>query len=998
MRSRTPAGRRRAGLLCAAASIASVVVATSTGAPPAAAAPVECPSGAVTHTIAQVQGTGAASPLVGSTVTARGVVVADLRSGGHHALHVQTIGTGGVGRPVGSGVASDGIVIDLGADPSAHPVATLGDVVQVTGVVGEQGGATRITTASAASTLVCTVAGSVAATPLALPLADAARESLEGMLVAPAGSFTVSGVADLARRGDVVLAAGTAPARVPTDAFPAGSDEAIAQHAANRARRIVLGDGRTVDLVAAGQAPPYLRPSAPRRVGDRVAAFGPVVLSQGAGEWQLVPTRPVTAATTAPAVTTFTAANPRRPAPDPVGGDVRVATFDLGAYLVHVDGTGPGAVDEAALARQEAKLVAAITRLDAGVVALQGIETSARFPGGDGAALRRLVAALDAVDGPGSWAWTPTSTDLPSPGRQDDLTAAFLYRPAVVTPIGVTRSVDDDATWGRTPEPIAQTFRSGDVTFAVVAVHLTDRGGPAPATGPDADRGDGQGAFNGERVRQAHALVAFLDGIRATASDDVLVVGTTNAFTQEDPMQVLFGAGYAEVAVARSSTRTTDVVGGEVGSLDHVLASRSMLARITGHDRWEINAHEASAFAYDGDPAFFAPDPFRSSARNPEVVGIETGAAPTATGARYVPATPCRLFDSRPAPALAPSATVDVRVRGGGACAVPPGATAASFTVHAVEPPAGPGYVRFGAPGAPGGGTTVVNHAGGFRSVSNTVNVPVPAGDTMRIRNLGSYSSVVIDLQGWFVPEGPSTDGTVFVPMAGCRLGPTTVASGAQATVRVAGRCSVPAGAAAVELSVSSDRATVPAGRPRVYARVGGTVPSTTFLNVVAGEAATNTGPVALSGGDVRIRSVGPTTTYVLDVRGYYVSPAAVPAGEVGLRYEPLATCRAVDTRTTAGAPPSTVAVDVARRCQLPARTRALHVALSAIEPRAAGFVRPHPLPGARPPATLLSHEARRSVTNAGNVALGANGIGIWSLVRPELVLDVTGAWTAAGP
>jgi hypothetical protein len=729
-----------------------------------------------------------------------------------------------------------------------------------------------------------------------------------------------------------------------------------------------------------------------------VAAFGATVLSHGDGDWRLLPTSPVTAATPASGKASFTATNPRPAAPAPVGGDVKVATFDLDGYFVHVGADPRAAQDQAALARQEAKLVAAISRLDADVVALQEIENSVRFPGGDGTALRRLVAALDAVDGAGAWDWVRTSPDLPPPAEQDVITSAFIYKPAAVAPVGAARSLDDEGIWHNAREPIVQAFRSGDVTFTVVNLHLTSRTATPPSSGDNADRGDGQGTFNGDRVRQAHALIRFVDYVRdITETDDVLLVGNVESFTQEDPMQVLFGAGYADVAVARSSTRSSVVVDGAVGSLDHVLASPSMLGRITGHDRWQINAHEAPAFAYDGDATFRSADPFRSSDHNPEIIGIETGAETTATGARYVPIEPCRLFDSRPGPAMAPSTSADFRVRGPGtaSCAIPSGATAASFTVHAVAPPAGAGYVRLGAAGAPGGGTTVVNHAGGFRSVSNTVTVPLPEADTMRIRNLRAYTAVVVDLQGYYLPEGPTAEGTLFVPLAGCRLGSTTLAGGSQATVRVGDRCTVPATAAAVELSVSTDRGTVPAGRPNVFARVGGTVPETTFLNAVAGEAATNTGPIALDGGNVRIRGFGPSTTYVLDVRGYYVRPGDVPAGVTGLRYEPTATCRPHDSRRTAGAPPATVTVDVVARCGLPPTTRGVHVALSVVDPAVAGFVRLYPVPGDRPPVTLLSHEARRSVTNGGSVAVGPGGVGLWGPKRPETVLDVVGAWVA---
>ncbi|MGC5254668.1 hypothetical protein, partial [Escherichia coli] len=45
--------------------------------------------------IRDIQGTGATSPLVGSTVTTRGIVTAAYPTGGYNGFYIQTPGTGG---------------------------------------------------------------------------------------------------------------------------------------------------------------------------------------------------------------------------------------------------------------------------------------------------------------------------------------------------------------------------------------------------------------------------------------------------------------------------------------------------------------------------------------------------------------------------------------------------------------------------------------------------------------------------------------------------------------------------------------------------------------------------------------------------------------------------------------------------------------------------------------------------------------------------------------
>nr|WP_241769945.1 hypothetical protein [Cellulosimicrobium sp. MM] len=78
--------------------------------------------------IAEIQGTGAASPLVGQTVTTRGVVTATYPTGGYDGFYLQTEGTGG--DLDASHTASDAIFVYSKAGAAAVAV---GDHVEVTG-------------------------------------------------------------------------------------------------------------------------------------------------------------------------------------------------------------------------------------------------------------------------------------------------------------------------------------------------------------------------------------------------------------------------------------------------------------------------------------------------------------------------------------------------------------------------------------------------------------------------------------------------------------------------------------------------------------------------------------------------------------------------------------------------------------------------------------------------------------------------------------------------
>ncbi|GGM12034.1 hypothetical protein GCM10007977_011500 [Dactylosporangium sucinum] len=595
--------------------------------------PTGCDSLVVNRTIAEVQGTGAATPLAGTRVVVEGVVTADYRTGGYNGIVIQTEGSGG--QAPAAGKASDGIFVYLTGNTAIHPSVALGDRVKVGGTPSEFNGLTELTIGAKSDVQVCAQGVALPApAPFTLPLDEAGRESVESMLVAPIGQYTVSEVYNTNRYGEVVLAAGDKALPIATDLARPGTPEAQQVAADNKLRRLLLDDGKTTNLSSAGLMPPYFSPANPLRVGDSVESFGPSVLSYGFNEWRLQPTVPVDAATPPAARTTFKVTNPRTAGPQPVGGDLKLASFNVLNYFVHFGGDARGADDEAGLAKQEAKIVAAINSLGADVVALEEIENSVRFnPDDPQQALKRLVGALNTAAGAGTWDYVRYPASLPPAAQQDFITTAIIFKPAKVTPVGESKALNDESVWFNAREPIAQTFKSGLLTFTVVANHLKSKSTSDLAVGDNADKGDGQGAFNGDRVRQAQSLVGFVNGLKASSgSDDVLLLGDFNAYTHEDPMQVLYDASFKDL---NTTGKATYVFGGESGSLDHAVASPSLAARVTGVDVWQINSHESFAFEYDGNPAFYAPNPYRASDHNPIVVGLSVPKCARVITGRY---------------------------------------------------------------------------------------------------------------------------------------------------------------------------------------------------------------------------------------------------------------------------------------------------------------------------------------------------------------------------
>jgi predicted extracellular nuclease len=569
--------------------------------------------------IGEVQGATTSSPRRGETVTVRGTVVADLPSFG--GFHLQDAGDGDPATSDGAFVTSPGADVDLG------------DTVAVTGEVVEDFGQTEI---DAGQNVDVCEEGDAANLPepavLHLPASDGEREPFEGMLVTPVdtsdtdGELTVSEVFALTRFGELLLSAGGVLIQ-PTELADAGSEEAQAIAAENERRRIVLDDG--LDSGTSATNRPYLSPETPVRVGDELTFTEPLALGYGFGNWRLQPSDGT-------ADSVFAPQNTRPGAPDTVGGDIQVGAFNVLNYFVTLTGEDArGATSPAEFEEQADKIVPAIEALDAEVVTLMEIEdtdSTGYSPGDADQALADLVNRLNEHAGDDDkWAYVPLPDELYQVDR-DVIRNGIIYQPAAVTPYGEPVGLVDEEIWFNAREPIAQTFLSEDDVFTVVANHFKSKSpGNNPPTGGDnappegAEDGDGvsQGYFNGDRVRQAESLAGFVEELQAMTEDfDVLLLGDFNAYSQEDPIQVLEDAGLVNLGTLDEG-RYSYVFDALSGSLDHALATPALARKVTDLAHWNINAVESISYQYTGDAALYAPTPYRSSDHDPLVLGVD---------------------------------------------------------------------------------------------------------------------------------------------------------------------------------------------------------------------------------------------------------------------------------------------------------------------------------------------------------------------------------------
>ena len=558
-----------------------------------------------------IQGSGAASTLVGNTVTTEGVVVGDFQgSFGLNGFYIQDA-TGD-----GNAATSDGIFVFA---PDSIDVNT-GDRVRLTGTVAEFSNQTQLQNLSSLS-IVGT--GAIAPTIVNLPIATTTDlERYEGMLVTIPETLTVTENFNLARFGELVLSAdgrlfnptnSIDPNDIPSSGTQNNQNNLAAitaDQTQNNLSRIILDDGSNT------QNPttiPYLNEQNTRRVGDSVTNLTGV-LGFGFNSYRIQPT----------ITPTFADTNPRPVAPDPVGGNVKVASFNVLNYF-NGDGMGGGfptsrgATSSVEFERQSAKIVNAIATMNADVVGLIEIEND-----GDGAnsAIADLVNRLNTFLG------TPVYDYIRDPATgvgTDEIKTAFIYKPSQVTPIGLALS-DTNAVYNRLP--VAQTFElnSNGETFTPVINHFKSKSGTG--TGLDADQGDGQGAFNNTRIQQAQALLGFVNELKTTTGDsDILVLGDLNAYGEEDPIDVLRNGGLID-QLGRLTNPYSFVFDGQSGRLDQAFSTSSLSSQVTGVTEWHINADEPRILDYNQEfrgsgqsPDLYEATPYRSSDHDPVIVG-----------------------------------------------------------------------------------------------------------------------------------------------------------------------------------------------------------------------------------------------------------------------------------------------------------------------------------------------------------------------------------------
>jgi predicted extracellular nuclease len=140
-------------------------------------------------------------------------------------------------------------------------------------------------------------------------------------------------------------------------------------------------------------------------------------------------------------------------------------------------------------------------------------------------------------------------------------------------------------------------------------------------SGDNADKGDGQGTFNGDRVREAKSVLSHYASDKAYFEDsDIPIMGDLNAYAMEDPITTLRDGGMIDLYRAfHADSAYSYVYRGYAGYLDHALCNNTLYPQVTGMVAYHINSDESDSYTYDksNDQTMF-----RCSDHDPVIVGL----------------------------------------------------------------------------------------------------------------------------------------------------------------------------------------------------------------------------------------------------------------------------------------------------------------------------------------------------------------------------------------
>lgn len=161
--------------------------------------------------------------------------------------------------------------------------------------------------------------------------------------------------------------------------------------------------------------------------------------------------------------------------------------------------------------------------------------------------------------------------------------------------------------------PLFQKFTYSENEFVLSVNHFKSKS-PRGAEGLNRDQLDGQASYNYKRVQQAKMLLSIIDSLYT--DENLLIVGDFNAYTNEDPIQLLESGDLSRLYIDGYSYEYK----GHKGNLDHAFVNHEFLENIKGVKVWDINSSYPNWIDYRHE--LTDSSRYRSSDHNPILIGV----------------------------------------------------------------------------------------------------------------------------------------------------------------------------------------------------------------------------------------------------------------------------------------------------------------------------------------------------------------------------------------
>ena len=254
--------------------------------------------------------------------------------------------------------------------------------------------------------------------------------------------------------------------------------------------------------------------------------------------------------------------------PKPHKGEVRVVGANIENYFADLGGYAHKRTTPAQQAMKTRKLVQALRAMHADIIACCEMQVGDKAP-------QMLLAELNKGGQQYAYVTMPLTNN-------DRIGGCFIYNTKRVRACAEPLSAYRDTSNHYHARMFAVPFEeiSSGERFIISLNHFKSK-----------RAGRGNYDTNLKRMQNTDSLLAMLPLAAETFGDaDILLLGDYNCYTQEQPIQTIVHAGYAEMLPLSHANDYSYSFKGEAGYLDRCFASPSMAAQIVRVRPWHVNA------------------------------------------------------------------------------------------------------------------------------------------------------------------------------------------------------------------------------------------------------------------------------------------------------------------------------------------------------------------------------------------------------------------------